>query len=208
LLAAIEPKNRKFFLKNAMDHGKDLPKGEMEFFTGAIYLSGLGVMKNTLETIRLWILAAEKGCIRALYFLAELYMTGDSLIEKDMKKGIQLLEHAAEKHYIPAMYKLGKMYCKGNLHMKRNISKGVSLLSKAADSGDSKSIFLLGRMYFYGKDLQQDKSKAISFFKRGAEKGDINSAMFLYLFYGQRLNGEDNPAMAEKYYKLILALEN
>lgn len=73
-----------------------------------------------------------KGNLVAKYRLAQLYLNGNDVVVKDVKKAIRLLEmiigHDPENVSLYAMYDLAKIYLNGD-GVQRNFSKAVDLLS-------------------------------------------------------------------------------
>ena len=135
---------------------------------------------DTLKSIKLYEQVREKyQSADAEYSLAQIYYSGNEVVEKDYFKVVQLLEEASSKGLAQAQLELSYMY--STYLEDKNYKKAISYLYKAAnnDSKDAegyvvepviKAQLLLGKIYRDGewgeaKDLDKAKywvSKASS----------------------------------------------
>lgn len=168
--------------------------------------------------------AVRGGSPEASMALANLYATDSvaGVSEKERDKAIvKLTTDAAEAGYAPAMLQLADLYKNGR-YVEKDAGKGTAWLTRAAESGDVGAMTILAEGYRKlccscglvcvcepncpVKDalwpVEQDIDQAIHWYKRAAEKGDINSANILGEIYSEGVETKLNYAEAAKWYGL------
>ena len=125
--------------------------------------------------------AAKKGHLQAAYGL------GSSLFKnrKFYKKGFKWIEKAAEAGDSHSQYILSHLLQSG-IGTERSIYEAFSWLKKAADQNHPQSMFELGVEYMQiwaAKGGPSYKKKALSWFERSADRGDVLAKFTLALMY-------------------------
>ena len=83
---------------------------------GAMYASGDGVTSDPAQALRWMRLAAEKGHVQAVSFLAQAYLARDSLLKAEPDfdaQAVRWAERAAQTGFVPAMDALARAYREG-----------------------------------------------------------------------------------------------
>ena len=101
-----------------------------------------------------------------------------------LSKDYERLRRLADKNNSDALLALGMIGCleeKGH----PNIAIGMELLEKAATLKNARACCFLGNIYGIGVLVKKDLKKALEWYQKGAEAGDIESArtVALMLFY-------------------------
>ncbi len=128
--------------------------------------------------------------------------TGQKLAEQNRDAtAFKYLSAAAERSYIPAMIETAKLLHNGRGVVAGNPKRAIELLEVAAYSGKWEAMYWLGRIYHVG--LVRDDQKAIIWYARAAEAGDVRSQ---YWLADMLSNGEGVPApqpeAAGRYFRL------
>ena len=82
-----------------------------------------------------------------------------------------------------AQYTLAHLYLKGRGGMKRDTTAAISLLEQAASGGHKEAALDLALLYLNGVEVDKDIKKALDWFRKGAELGQIDAQYFLGLVY-------------------------
>ncbi len=145
-------------------------------------------------------LSAEMG---SLYAKANCLMLGWG-VDRDSKKGIQLLEKAAKAGSPYALCRLGVSYHYGQ-GVARSRFKAIQCFRNAASQGFSRGEFWLGMCHQKGQGLPQDFRKAVDMFRAAADKGDVMARRALGACYekGQGVKMDKKEALA--WYRLSAA---
>lgn len=177
---------------------------------GDCYRKGrLGLPKDLAMAVQYYKRAAMANHAPAQYNLGLCYYTGTG-VEQDDELCSKLLHEAGYNGHDKALAHLSEHYIKGEAGVKKNISIGLTLLKKAARTYKGAQynlacLYLDGVADENGKVLlPQSVKKAMDFFKRGAEKGEMLSAR-LYAYYSQGKKGrhkglEIDVMVAIEYY--------
>ena len=135
-----------------------------------MYESGKGIEKDLQKAKELYKKASEKGNIHATYNLARLTETADK-----EHKVISLYEMSAKKNHKESLKRLGNIYGDGTGIPQRDIKKAIEYYEKAIKLGCDDSLYFLAEIYELGTDVPQDIPKAIFYYQKGVEKGDLSS---------------------------------
>ena len=128
--------------------------------------------------------AASMGLASAELFLGEHLVKGDTVLRKDVPRGLRILERLVVKGEPEAGFKLGEAYLSGRPDIPANPEEGVRLLSRAAERGRAPAAVLLAELYEAGKGgLPQNSALAIEWHEKSALAGVGASAMRLGKIY-------------------------
>lgn len=127
--------------------------------------------------------------------LAEMYEDGDYL-DKDDAEAIALMKEAADLGYIPAYYELGMKF-KGLF----DIYTAADYLKIAADYGYTDAMYEYAYLYYTVQPW--DKSVAIEYFQKAAEKNHLDSIYYAGIMnqYGENYGLTPDIEIAKEYYK-------
>ena len=122
---------------------------------------------------------------KALYYLALMYDMGHG-VPKEYKKAFKYYKQSADLGNILAMNNLGVMYTLG-VGVVKDDTKGCKMYQKAADAGGTKISFdNLAWCYKIGLgDFKRDDSKAIEYYKKAIDFGNIGSIYYLAVLYDE-----------------------
>lgn len=93
------------------------------FKIGLLYYYGLrGLRRNHTKALHWFSKAVEKGDMRSMEFLGEIYVRGAG-VERNYTKAFEWLSRAAKQQYYSAYNGLGYLYVKGHGVEKKNLTK-------------------------------------------------------------------------------------
>ncbi len=134
--------------------------------------------ERTAKRIENLKIAAAQGDLSATTDLGLEYVSGLPNIDKDISKGIALLEQAAAKQYAPAEFALGGLLIDGRNYYRntaiseeqlpRQVERGITLLKQAATHScrpSSKHLYIysayeVSKLYREGNNIPQNKDEA------------------------------------------------
>ena len=168
--------------------------------------------KLTKETARVYLKAAQKGDVQAMYKLGMAYLHGNGT-EKSINKAILWLSRAADNENAEALLELGNMYYLGT-DITRDRPKALEYYVKASEAGNSLATYNVGRihqedagvqavrwyqeaakqglpkamnqlaqMYYIGTFVKQDIAKSVEYYELSAQHGDTKAMYNLASFY-------------------------
>lgn len=112
---------------------------------GTALLNGIGTEKSARKALDKFLKSVEidKSPLGA-YHAAKILLSGDTSIDKDNRKALELLTFSAQKQYVPAMRELSKIYSKG--------IDGISADAETAQKWEdlSKETPVRNDIYYYG----------------------------------------------------------
>lgn len=82
-----------------------------------------------------------------------------------------------------AQYTLAQLYLKGQGGISYDVEEAIRLLEQAAKTGHQMAAFDLGLLYLDGTRVSKDRTKALNWFTRAAEMGQVDAQFFLGLAY-------------------------
>jgi TPR repeat protein/AAA+ superfamily predicted ATPase len=101
-------------------------------------------------------------------------VTGGSGVEKDISRGLDILEDAARAGYKEAIINLADLYS-GQVasfpREKQRFSRGYQMYRKAADKGDGYSFYRLAWMHGYNEGAVHDFKKARDYMQKAIDAG-------------------------------------
>ncbi len=125
------------------------------------------------ETLRQYILMAERGNIDVQYNLGECYYSGNGT-KKDINKAIRWFTSAANQGHSGAQFRLGECYNNG-IGVTVNGSEAVKWYKMAAARGHAGSQYKLGDCYYYGIGIEKNDNEAEKWYKMAADHGHQNA---------------------------------
>ncbi len=82
-----------------------------------------------------------------------------------------------------AQYTLAHLYLKGQGGIPYDVEEAIKLLEQAAETGHQMAAFDLGLLFLEGTRVSKDRTKALNWFTRSAEMGQVDAQYFLGLAY-------------------------
>lgn len=146
-----------------------------QYFLGDFYETGVHVPKNYVESTKWYARAAEhKDYLDAKYKFAQCLINGQG-IDKNLKKGMDLMLEIANRNHPSSQYFLGDSYEHGK-HGIQNFVESTKWYARAAEHDgylDAKYKFTL--CYKSGQGIPQDTEKAINLFCELATKKHVQA---------------------------------
>lgn len=180
--------------KKAADRGNT----DAQLNLGKMYLSGEGVEKSP-EQAEYWLKrAAIEGNSEAGFLLGKMYrLRSANLREQELAENF--LAHSAAEGYESAVAFMQFMeetvYEVGEVFHHHPIS-----LQKLAEDGDADSQYRLATRYESGHGEKQDYEKALYWFRKAAENGNVMAMKSLAHIYEKGLDGvQADPKIAEHW---------
>jgi len=112
--------------------------------------------------------SSEQNNAFGCYGLAWYYQFG-IVVQKDIKKALNLYLKSAELGYVGAQAVVGRKYLEDN-STEQNIEKAIYWLEKASEQGHAHSQYLLGKIYYEGNGTEKDITKAIHWFQQALKQ--------------------------------------
>jgi len=141
---------------------------------------------------------ADNGDKIAKFRLFELYMEGNrfgdqTILKKDVKKGLKLAEDLANEGHADSQYNLGLFYFRGlekRLQdgssvtlLPQDINEAAKWMRKAAVQGFPGAMVVLGGLHEKGDGVSLDYEKAMEWFEKAAALGDTQACHAIALAY-------------------------
>lgn len=148
----------------------------------AKYTLGKGLLdgvflRNISEAITLITESADKGFAPAQYLLGKLLYKGE-IIPQNLQKAIDYLERATEHKNPYAAYLAGKLRLTEDAV--KDIGKAIRNFEVAAENGNDYAEYQLGKIYLYGREVEHDYKKAMTYLTASAEHGNQYAAQLLH----------------------------
>ena len=147
------------------------------------------------QAAELFLEAAEAGYAEAQRWLGVMYNHGLSF-ERDDKKAAFWYEEAAKQGHAEAQADLAELYEFSDLV--RSYEKARYWYSRVLEGGEMKAAYSLGLMYSEGKGCTKNMKKALEYWCRGAELGEVHCLKKLGDYYRDLDQAEE----ALKWYRL------
>ena len=135
--------------------------------------------KNSLESVKWYRKAAERGDANAQYALGYMYANGKG-VTKDEVEAVNWYRKAAEQGDANAQYNLGYMYSNGKGVTKDDV-EAVKWYRKAADriGGHALAQYALGYMYENVLGVKRNDIEAVKWYRRATAHGNENAKLAL-----------------------------
>lgn len=147
-------------------------EGNPEAMYKLAYLYDIGygdLDRDTLESSRLYLKAAEKGFIPAQSFIGFRYYRGEG-VKKDVNKALKWIQRAAEQGDAKAQNNLGWMLMEGD-GVQHDFNKAAYWLNSAAEQGLPVAMSQLADLYKTGKGVECDTTRAEALYQRAFMAG-------------------------------------
>jgi localization factor PodJL len=132
---------------------------------------------------------------------AELYERATAQLDAEDLDGVDTLRQAAELGFAPAQLHLAGLYQEGGRGLATDPAKARDLTRRAADSGDARGMHAYGMYLFDGVGGARDRSEALTWLLRAAERGLVDSQYNVARLYETGDEGIGaNPTQALKWY--------
>ncbi|MBS0359581.1 MAG: SEL1-like repeat protein, partial [Proteobacteria bacterium] len=146
---------------------------------------------------------AEKGDLEAKLELAKLLLSTESGKDRDVKKGILLLQELYEKKSVEACYLLGHIFIEGCEGLDVDYKNGLKYLNEAAAMGSSPAYADLAICYLLGKGVHHSDEKAAEYLKKLADEfNNAWAAAHLGRYYFEGTVVSQDYELAVKYLKI------
>ena len=188
---AIEPTSKK-------------QRAYIQYRIGKAYCYGLGTDIDYQQAFEWFKRSSEANNKFAQYSLGTLYYNGTG-VSQDYAMAITYFQKAADKSQPYAAYMLGRMYAKGegtqidtetSNHYYSIAISGFEKLVKD-ERADDNTYYKLARMYSKGLGTQINMDKAVKYWKKACEAGNVN-ALYDYakaLMYGEGIEKDCDKAV-------------
>lgn len=170
---------------------------EEDFRRGLRYEMGAGYPKDTVEAVKWFTLAAQKGFVDADVTLGFCYEHGMG-VPKNQNEAVHWYRKAAEEGSAKAKYLLAECYIAGN-GVEKDPVKAKSLLLDSADHGYAQAQNDIAWTYCNGVLSDRDLQLGLTWYKKAADQGLAASQLALGEMYIDGLGTEKNPALAFSY---------
>lgn len=132
------------------------------------YRRGVNIDINIDKAIRYYSISADKNDCFAQYELYKIYF--NTAGHTNIELSINYLLKSAENGFDIAQYQLGKYYLQDE-PIKR-VDIGIEWLQKSAQQGNQFAQYTIGKLFLFGKEVPQDKEKAVLYLTASAEQGN------------------------------------
>jgi len=147
-----------------------------QYALGKALLDGNLLLQDIPEAIMQIKAAADQGFPVAQYVFGKMLYQGE-LLPKDILGSLDYLESAAAKKNAYAAYLAAKIRLSEEGY--KDIAKIIRGFEIAAENGNDFAEYQLGKLYLFGKEVDQDREKAISYLVQAAEHGNQYAAQLL-----------------------------
>lgn len=154
-----------------------------KYTLGKALLDGELFLQNIPEAIKLITESADSGFASAQYLLGKLLYKGE-VIPQDLKKAIEYLEKAAGQKNLYAAYLAGKI--RFTEDAVKDIRKAIRNFEIAAENGNHYAEYMLGKLYLYGKEVECDYDRAMTYLTASAEHGNQYAKQLLHSIKSNR----------------------
>ena len=167
------------FLRRSSDQGNRYAS----YTLGKTILDGELLLQDIPEAIRLLADSADKGFAAGQYQIGKLLYRGN-VIPQDITRAIDYLEQAASQKNPYAAYLAGKIRL--TEAEVKDVFQAIRDFKIAAENGNDYAEYQLGKLYLYGKDVERDYGKAISYLSSAAEHGNQYAEQILHSIQSNR----------------------
>jgi TPR repeat protein len=138
---------------------------------GALYISGRGVAKDEVESVRLMRMAADQGHPVGAYNLAGDYEAGRGGLTKDDIEALRLYRISAAQGFPAANNSVGLFYETGRGGLAKDDSQAAQYYKRSADQGFAPAQYNLGRLTEAGRGgLAKDDVEALRLYQLAANQ--------------------------------------
>jgi|GEM_PF-4959227 len=174
-----------FWVADSLDGFHELRIAEM-------FRYGRGVEADSLEAVKHYILAVDKGSVDAAYKLGTIYETGRGA-KLDSGLSVQYYKIAANGGNRTAQYRLGRQ-----AESKHNIAEALKWYKVSAENGNGYAQLRLGIFYKNGWGTTIDTQKAFYWIQKSAVQGNLEAQAALSEFVVENKDKPVSKVMAVK----------
>jgi hypothetical protein len=167
---------------------------------------GNGIAKNSAQSLRWFMAAAQNGHAGAQFHYAEGMAGGDG-VGQSMAEALTWYRKAAAQGKSEAMFRLAGIYATGD-GVKRDHAAAAEWLKKAADQGHVAAKYRLAILYCTGQGVKQDYAKAVALWQEGSRKNDAMATFFLAYMYETGSGIKRDLDQAKKLYAIAAGQGN
>lgn len=171
--------------------------------------------RNNTAAMLFFKMAAERGCIESVIWMASCYRLGRG-VEKDKKKAFQLIQHAAESdHTALGKAVLALCYFDGELVnrdmnmasklAKQSVAKGLPQLAQA---GNELAQSRLAIFYFEGLGVSKSLRRSVELLEKASALHDETGQTFLGFLYLHGIGVPKNASRAVNLFRLAAIADN
>ena len=201
------------------EDASNLGHAKSTYLLGNCYFTGDHVKQSFKKAIQLYLKASPKS-FDAKFALANLYLSGNEYLEKNEKKGVELLEELSSKNHGEAQFLLSECYHRG-IHVPKHPENRLFYLEKAAESGNDFAQYFLAIYWLEQKNQKnlfqinlKENEKALHLLQRSANKKNKEALNCLGKIYlnsitdeqSFSLENQENRKLAIRYLEAAAAL--
>lgn len=175
---AVMYENEQNFVQSFKWYAEAAQQGhaEAQYVLGLMYEKGQGVKKDSSKAFEWYNKSAQQGCAWGQYYLSRVYDWGFFGVQQDPKLAFIWCEKAAQQGLAPAQANLAQMiYYHNRLSPSpswEQDSEAFTWCEKAVLGGSVVAQHHLGIQYEHGHGVEQDLSRALECYEKGAASGD------------------------------------
>ena len=161
----------------------------LEYRIGKMHQYGLGTEEDFGKAAEWFQRASDKNHKYAQYSLAMLYRQGKG-VPQDDREAHRLFQCSHKQGNAYASYELAKMYEQGigipaNPELATDCYRVAFLgfLGMAKKGKDDTLLYRIGAMYLHGKGTEPEEAKAVQYFEKSAEYGNVHAKYQLARIY-------------------------
>ena len=139
---------------------------------GQLYYDGVFINQDYSTSIRLFEECAVNNDNWCRQRLGEMYRDGKG-VQKDVKKAIEWFKLAGEQGSLICIFNIMNLTWSGDGADTEEYGKALKALERYAEGGSQDAICKLGNMYHDGTIAAQDYSKALYWYTKGADVGNV-----------------------------------
>ena len=148
--------------------------------------------------LELYRAAMYGGDDRGSFSFASLVYRGYRGVPKDEEMGIKVLSELARKGHPHSQMNLASIIMRTQPDQ---VTSAVKLYELAGKAGIDNAYVELGRMYRIGYGVNQDHTKAMDYFQRGAQQGNARCMFMLGVYYSTSQVVAEDQKKAFKYFQ-------
>ncbi|MGL5234766.1 MAG: tetratricopeptide repeat protein [Empedobacter falsenii] len=173
-------KNKNYAL--AMDQFKiasEKGNSNGDYYIGHLYDNGLGVEKNTKQSIKWYQQAAAKNNTGAMNDLGIVFLNSEQY--KDVQTAIKWFKQAAAKNNTGAMNDLGIVFL--NSEQYKDVQTAIKWFKQAAEQDNNGAMYNLGVTYYYDDYGVRNITESYNWYRKAADKKHHDAIINLNILY-------------------------
>lgn len=184
-----------FWLTRAAGHGH----GEAQSELGMAYITGSAAPAADGTLMRWKRIATQTHSEVAEANLMLLHPNGMGL-ERDVAKGLALLEAAAARAVVSAQLRLGSVFA-DSAYGVQDLAAALTWYQAAAALGNVDAQFNIGALYVRGQAAEQDLTAALRWFRKAADQGHVVAMFNMGLMHANAYGCERDMHEAIRWYR-------